>query len=129
VYIQRKIYLQSPWQALYPAAEGGGAQLMPEELWSILRAYGKPVAVISHTGASNMGTDWDLYKQIDNTVENLVEIYQGARISYEGIGAPQPTVGLEKKEKYNPATSAKTPTRPSRSATSASTTRASTRTR
>jgi hypothetical protein len=111
VYIQRKNYVKSPWQALYPAGEGG-AEIMPEELWSILRAYGKPVAVISHTGASNMGTDWDLYKQIDYAVENLVEIYQGARVSYEGLGTPQPTVGLEKKEKYNPATNAKTPDPP-----------------
>jgi hypothetical protein len=111
VYIQRKNYLTSPWNPLYPVAEGG-AEIMPEELWSILRAYGKPVAVISHTGASNMGTDWDLYKQIDYTVENLVEIYQGARVSYEGIGAQQPTVGLEKKEKYNPATATKTPDPP-----------------
>ncbi len=112
VYIQRKNYLNSPWNALYPAAAEGGGELMPEELWSILRAYGKPVAVISHTGASTMGTDWDLYKQIDNAVENLVEIYQGARVSYEGLGTPQPTVGLEKKEKYNPASNAKTPEPP-----------------
>ncbi|HEX7897641.1 MAG TPA: hypothetical protein VF950_07760 [Planctomycetota bacterium] len=106
VHIQRKNYKNSPWQALYPAGEGG-PELMPEDLWSILKAYGKPVSVISHTGASTMGTDWDLYKQIDAAVENLVEIYQGARVSYEGLGAPQPTVGLERKEKYNPATNSK----------------------
>src|SRR5262249_50408313 len=111
VYIQRKNYVKSPWQALYPASEGG-AEIMPEELWSILRAYGKPVAVISHTGATWMGTDWNLYKQIDSAVENLVEIYQGARVSYEGLGAPQPTVGLGKKEKYNAATRAETPDPP-----------------
>jgi hypothetical protein len=111
VYIKRDLFKKSPWQALYPAGEGG-AEILPEELWPILRAYGKPVAVISHTGASSMGTDWNLYKQIDSTVENLVEIYQGARVSYEGLGAPQPTVGLEKKQKYNPATKAETPDPP-----------------
>jgi hypothetical protein len=111
VYIKRKLYKESPWQSLYPAA-AGGPEIMPEELWSILKAYGQPVSVISHTGASWMGTDWNLYKQIDSAVENLVEIYQGARISYEGIGAPQPTVGLGKKEKYNPATRADTPAPP-----------------
>jgi hypothetical protein len=111
VYIKRNLFKKSPWQALYPVGEGG-AEIMPGELWSILRAYGKPVAVISHTGASWMGTDWNLYKQIDAAVENLVEIYQGARVSYEGLGAPQPTVGLEKKQKYNAATRADTPEPP-----------------
>jgi hypothetical protein len=32
-----------------------------------------------------------------------VEIYQGARVSYEGLGAPQPTVGLRKNEPYTPS--------------------------
>ena len=111
LYIKRANSKKSPWQAIYPVGEGG-VYVMPEELCALLRAYGKPVAVISHTGASTMGTDWDLYKQIDAAVENLVEIYQGARVSYEGIGAPQPTVGLERTEKYNPATNTKTPDPP-----------------
>jgi len=52
-----------------------------------------------------MGTDWDLYEEIDGAVENLVEIYQGARVSYEGINTPQPTVGLPRAGKQgNPGT-------------------------
>jgi hypothetical protein len=106
VYTQRSNYRNSPWQALYPLGEGEGKnakQIMPEELWQVLRNYGKPVAVISHTGASPMGTDWNLFPRIDNSVENLIEIYQGARVSYEGPGAPQPTVGLRRGDVYNPS--------------------------
>ena len=49
-----------------------------------------------------MGTDWGKYHDapIDHAIENVVEIYQGARVSYEGLGAPQPTVGLRPGEKY-----------------------------
>jgi hypothetical protein len=73
----------------------------PEELWDVLNRYQKPVAVISHTGATGMGTDWAAYQNgIDNRVENIVEIYQGARVSYEGAGAPQPTAGLRPGEPY-----------------------------
>ena len=61
-----------------------------------------------------MGTDWGRYDQapIDYTIENVVEIYQGARVSYEGKGAPQPTVGLRPGEKYTPATNVKSPAPP-----------------
>lgn len=42
---------------------------------------------ISHTsGTSSMGTDWRDY---DPQVEPVVEIYQGARNSYEALGAPR----------------------------------------
>jgi hypothetical protein len=98
VYIKRALYKNSPWQDKLPVANGQ-AEISPQELWKILRKNGMDVSIISHTGATGMGTDWDLYKQIDNTVENLVEIYQGCRVSYEGIGAPQPTVGLPRKAK------------------------------
>lgn len=78
--------------------------ILPTELWDILKRYNQPCAVISHTGATGMGTDWTKYKDgIDNTYENTVEIFQGARLSYEGLGAPQPTVGLRKNEAYTPA--------------------------
>jgi hypothetical protein len=73
------------------------------DLWHVLGQYGKPVAVISHTGATSMGTDWDKYERIDHSFENTVEIFQGARVSYEGLGAPQPTVGLLADEPYTPA--------------------------
>ena len=41
---------------------------------------------ISHTSASNMGTDW---RDNDPEVEPLVEIYQGDRVSNEYEGAPR----------------------------------------
>jgi hypothetical protein len=89
---------------LYPVEDGQGqgnpAQILPRELWAVLGKYGKPVAVISHTGATGMGTDWDRYPSVDGQVENTVEIFQGARVSYEGLGAPQPTVGLRLGERY-----------------------------
>lgn len=101
VYIKRKLYENSSWHALYPS-KPGQLEIDPPELWSILRQYGRKVSVISHTGATSMGTDWDRYESIDNQVENIVEIFQGARVSYEGLGAPQPTVGLTKTEPYTP---------------------------
>jgi hypothetical protein len=99
VYINRKLYGASPWNTLYPMASEDGP-ISPMELWGILAKYGKPVAVISHTGATGMGTDWDKYESIDSRFENIVEIYQGARVSYEGNGAPQPTVGLRRDQSY-----------------------------
>jgi hypothetical protein len=101
VYIQRANYLASPWQKLFPLKEDAGKEIMPEELWDVLNRYGKPVTDISHTGATSMGTDWNIFKRIDHRVENLIEIYQGARVSYEGLNAPQPTVGMRVGEPYN----------------------------
>lgn len=101
VYIQRKNYLESPWQSLFPVKTQGDPELHPTELWDILTRYGKPVTAISHTGATGMGTDWDQIPPIDHRVENVIEIFQGARVSYEGLNAPQPTVGLRLGEEYN----------------------------
>ena len=102
VYIQRQNYRNSPWQALFPVAAGLD-QIQPGELWAVLKRYDHPCAIISHTGATGMGTDWTKYENgIDNTYENTVEIYQGARVSYEALGAPQPTVGLRQNENYTP---------------------------
>lgn len=103
VYINRALYRESQWQETLPVAAGIQA-ILPEELWDILKRYNQPCAVISHTGATGMGTDWTKYeKGIDNAYENTVEIFQGARVSYEGLGAAQPTVGLRKTEAYTPA--------------------------
>ncbi len=96
VYIKRALYKSMPWHATLPIGDGG-AEILPPELWKVLRKHGRPVTVISHTGATGMGTNWDGYKKIDNAVENVVEIYQGARVSYEGINTPQPLVALPKK--------------------------------
>jgi hypothetical protein len=103
VYIQRQNYLASPWQQVFPVKAEGPAEMLPEELWDVLVRYGKPVTAISHTGATSMGTDWDVIKKIDHRVENVIEIFQGARVSYEGLNAPQPTVGLRVGEEYNHA--------------------------
>jgi hypothetical protein len=105
VYIQRANYLASPWQKSFPVKAEGEKELMPEELWDVLTRYGKPVTAISHTGATGMGTDWNIFKTIDHRVENVIEIYQGARVSYEGQGAPQPTVGMREGQPYNHASS------------------------
>jgi hypothetical protein len=103
VYIQRANYLASPWQKVFPVDPNGPKELSPEELWDVLTRYGDPVTAISHTGATGMGTDWNIFERIDHRVENVVEIYQGARVSYEGRNAPQPTVGLRQGERYNAA--------------------------
>ncbi|MEE8450264.1 MAG: hypothetical protein V3R99_00065, partial [Thermoguttaceae bacterium] len=101
VYIKRALYKSMPWHATLPAADGG-AEILPQEVWKILGKSGMDLSIISHTGATGMGTDWDGYDGIDNAVENLVEIYQGARVSYEGIGAPQPTVGFPRSRQLKP---------------------------
>ncbi|MSU59855.1 MAG: hypothetical protein EXS35_17095 [Pedosphaera sp.] len=106
VYIKRNLYKASPWNALYPVTSGG-EEITPMELWAVLHKYGQPVALISHTGATGMGTDWDKYEQIDRAFENTVEIFQGARVSYEGLGTPQPTAGLRVGQKYTPDTASK----------------------
>ncbi len=93
IYINRGLYQSMPWNETLPVAEGNG-EISPQELWQMLGKVGKPVTIISHTGATGMGTDWDGYERIDNAVENLVEIYQGARVSYEGTNTPQPQVGF-----------------------------------
>jgi hypothetical protein len=41
---------------------------------------------ISHTSGTNMGTDW---RDNDPDIEPVVEIYQGARNSYEVLGGPR----------------------------------------
>eukprot|EP00913_Durusdinium_trenchii_P022802 g21406.t1 len=54
-------------------------------LYEYLRRTGG--IAISHTsGTSSMGTDW---RDNDPEVEPVVEIYQGARNSYEALGAPR----------------------------------------
>jgi hypothetical protein len=54
------------------------------KLYQYLKKYGG--IAISHTSASNMGTDW---RDNDPEVEPLVEIYQGDRVSAEYEGAPK----------------------------------------
>jgi hypothetical protein len=103
VHIIRGNYRNSPWHEELPV-KAGVDQIHPSELWDVLKRHGQPVAIISHTGATGMGTDWTKFPEgIDNTIENSVEIFQGARVSYEGLGLPQPTVGLRENEPYTPS--------------------------
>lgn len=101
VYIKRALYRESKWQEKLPVKPGVN-EILPSELWDVLNRSGKKVALVSHTGATGMGTDWNQYTEdeIDYGVETLVEIFQGARVSYEAQGAPQPTVGLKDGEEY-----------------------------
>jgi len=57
-------------------------------LYEYLKKYGG--ICISHTSATNMGTDW---RDNDPEVEPLVEIYQGDRVSAEYEGAPKAAWG------------------------------------
>jgi len=103
IYINRATYRKSPWHANLPVAPGLDP-ITPNEVWDLLQRYGQPAAVISHTGATGMGTDWTKYANgIDSAFENNVEIFQGARVSYEALGAAQPTVGLRQGEPYTPS--------------------------
>jgi len=95
VYINRKTCAASQWADLLEAAGEGDKnsnQLRPEQVWRMLRKAGMRVTTIEHTSAGGMGTDWSVYKEIDSKLENVVEIYQGSRSSYEGEGLPQPAV-------------------------------------
>jgi hypothetical protein len=60
------------------------AQTGARMLYDYLKKYNG--IAISHTSASNMGTDW---RDNDPEVEPLVEIYQGDRVSNEYEGAPK----------------------------------------
>ncbi|MBI3911108.1 MAG: hypothetical protein HY320_09270 [Armatimonadetes bacterium] len=57
-------------------------------LYRMLRQFDGICAV--HTSATSMGTDW---RNNDPLVEPVVEIYQGARTSYEGPGQPRVAAG------------------------------------
>jgi len=94
VYIDRTSYRASKWADDYPVGKGGN-HISPQELWDVLRQTKIPLTVISHSpGDGRMGTDWRKYDRIDHSLENVLEIYQGARFSYESKGVAQPTVGL-----------------------------------
>lgn len=101
VYINRNTYRNSIWQKDLPV-KAGVNEILPADLWDVLERSGKNVALVSHTGATGMGTDWSQYTEdgIDYNIETLVEIFQGARVSYEAQGAPQPTAGLKPGEEY-----------------------------
>jgi len=93
VYIKRANYAKSRWATPLPAQDGArDGEIPPWQLWKLLRRSGMRVVTLEHTPAGGMGTDWSVYKKIDAQIENVVEIYQGSRNSYEAAGAPQPAV-------------------------------------
>jgi len=65
-------------------AEEQKAQTGAAKLYEYLKKYNG--IAISHTSATTMGTDW---RDNDPSVEPLVEIYQGDRVSAEYEGAPK----------------------------------------
>ena len=49
--------------------------------WDLLKKYGKPVAALSHTGATGMGTDWKKYEKIRLQFESVGrDLSKGPRI-------------------------------------------------
>jgi hypothetical protein len=66
-----------------PASERSGKD-GAKALYEYLKKFNG--IAISHTSATNMGTDW---RDNDPAVEPLVEIYQGDRVSAEYEGAPK----------------------------------------
>ena len=65
----------------------GGRGVAPDDAKQ-LYAYARKThsVIISHTSGTRMGTDW---RDNDPALEPVVEIYQGARTSYEYEGAPK----------------------------------------
>ncbi len=55
-----------------------------DAVWPYLRKYN--AIAFRHTTATDQGTDW---KDTDNTLEPMVEIYQGHRMVYEHEGGPK----------------------------------------
>ncbi|MBI1791454.1 MAG: hypothetical protein HYR60_28330, partial [Acidobacteria bacterium] len=68
-----------------PEAERRG-QEGAAKLYAYLRRLGG--LTTSHTSATGAGTDW---RDSDETLEPVVEIYQGYRTNYEGPDGPRPT--------------------------------------
>jgi hypothetical protein len=67
---------------LMGTAEAGAPDI--KRLFAYLKHFGGICS--SHTSATNMGTDW---RDHDNEVEPIVEIFQGHRQNYEHKDAPQ----------------------------------------
>jgi hypothetical protein len=101
IYIKRDNYAKSPWATEMPAQDGVRiGELAPWQLWKLLRDHGHRTITIEHTSAGGMGTDWSVYDKIDTKFENIIELFQGSRESYEGVGAPQPPVVAKSKSQF-----------------------------
>jgi hypothetical protein len=65
----------------------GTADVLKDDTKLLYQYLGKTGGLaISHTSGTSMGTDW---RDNDPDIEPVVEIYQGARNSYEVVGAPR----------------------------------------
>lgn len=73
---------------VYGTERDGSADI--RNLYAYLEEFGGICS--SHTSATNMGTDW---RDADESVEPVVEIFQGHRQSYERSGAPLAAHGEE----------------------------------
>ncbi|MFT5030246.1 MAG: hypothetical protein ACI9VS_002701 [Candidatus Binatia bacterium] len=108
VYIKRDNYARSQWATPLPKQDGvRDGEIPPWQLWELLRAHGQRAITIEHTSGGGMGTDWSVYDKIDTKFENILEIFQGSRESYEGVGAPQPPIvggGQKQFGKFNAGT-------------------------
>ncbi len=73
---------------ILPGSQANGvSEEDTKHLWEQLTQGGSPQAIsIPHTSATQMGTDW---RDNDERVERLVEMFQGNRDSYEYLGAPR----------------------------------------
>ncbi len=93
IYIKRKNYSASRWATPLPKADGDIlGDIPPWQLWDLLRVHGRRAITIEHTSAGGMGTDWSKYEKLDREYENILEVFQGSRNSFEGEGAPQPPI-------------------------------------
>lgn len=77
----RPLPRQEGRERLFGTYEDGSDDI--RNLYSYLRAFGGICS--SHTSATNMGTDW---RDADEEVEPVVEIFQGHRLSAEEPNAP-----------------------------------------
>jgi hypothetical protein len=84
VFVKRGI----PILPIDPAEQTGpnnpGTKRSSDAVLPYLRQYNG--IAFRHTTATDQGTDW---KDHDNTLEPLVEVYQGHRLNYEHEGAPR----------------------------------------
>ena len=84
VFTQRGI----PILPIDPAEQTGptnpGIKRSADVVLPYLRQYGG--IAFRHTTATDQGTDW---KDHDNTLEPMVEVYQGHRVAYEHEGGPR----------------------------------------
>ncbi|MBI3280304.1 MAG: hypothetical protein HYZ57_10730 [Acidobacteria bacterium] len=83
-FLRKVVFGNERAPAEVPPGGGNHAANDVKYLYKYLHRNG--AIAISHTSGTGMGTDW---RDNDPAVEPVVEIFQGARTSYEQIGAPR----------------------------------------